>query len=206
MPKEEKSRIRVFFADFEGSDSTIKEGLKAIADAVEKTFEAKTKFISITPPSKDGTIQAITETINDESIIDTGIEEPKTTSSRKSKGSSKAPKLNMVSNLNLFQKGKKSLREFFAEKNPKEDQQKIVVFLYYLTKTLKLQNIGPDHIYTCFKDIGEKIPSNLYQSLRNIKKRRRWIDFSTLKDLQLTVHGENLVEQKLSKKGKEEEN
>lgn len=202
MPKEEKSRIRVFFADFEGSDSTIREGLKAIADAVGKTFEPRTKFVNISPPVKDGNNLELPEHIIEDLNPDTG-EESKSSSTKRTRPS-KQPKLKMVSNLNFFEKGKTTLREFFAEKNPKDDQQKIVVFLYYLAKTLNLQNITPDHIYTCFKDLQEKIPSNLHQAIRNIKDRRRWIDFSTINDIQLTVQGENLVEQELGKKAKEE--
>lgn len=202
MPKEEKSRIRVFFADFEGSDSTIREGLKAIADAVGKTFEPRTKFVNISPPVKDGNNLELPEHIIEDLNSDTG-EESKSSSTKRTRPS-KQPKLKMVSNLNFFAKGKTTLREFYAEKNPKDDQQKIVVFLYYLAKTLNLQNITPDHIYTCFKDLKEKIPSNLHQAIRNIKDRRRWIDFSTINDIQLTVQGENLVEQELGKKAKEE--
>ncbi len=125
MPKNDKSRIRVFFADFEGSDATIKEGLKAIADAVNKTFEPKIKIVNLSPELKEGSVNEILEVSGVSDL--NGIEEnPGTPKSKTGKTTSKAPvkTYTLVEELDLLPQDKQSLREFYEEKKTKRSSRK----------------------------------------------------------------------------------
>ena len=96
-------------------------------------------------------------------------------------------------------KDKESLKEFFAMKQPKTAQECAVVFVYYLKKTAKTPNVTVGHIYTCYRTVGERVPSALRQSLYDTASRRGWIDTKSPDDITVTVVGENYVELDLPK-------
>ena len=104
--------------------------------------------------------------------------------------------MKLVSDLNLQPFELQSFRDFYAEKNPSTDQQAIVVAIYYLRKSLGLneEKITPHHVYTCFKEVSRRIPKNLPQSIRDTAKRKAWIDTSQRGNIQITTRGENLIE------------
>lgn len=102
------------------------------------------------------------------------------------------------SDLNLRPKGKKSLKDFAAEKKPKSNEERFAVMVYYLEKTLQEKAIDRDHIYTCFKELGGvKFPLQIDAVLRNSARRKGWIDTSNSSDLKITTRGENFVEHDL---------
>lgn len=55
------------------------------------------------------------------------------------------------------------------------------------------QNIGANHIYTCYMDLGSKFPSNMRQSLADTKSRKGWIDTSNMNDIRVSTIGENAI-------------
>lgn len=57
-----------------------------------------------------------------------------------------------------------SLRDFFAEKAPSSGMERATVFVYYLEKMAKVSGIDPDHIYTCYKEVGVPVPKALKQT------------------------------------------
>jgi len=192
-----KSRFRVFFAEFEGSDDTIKESLAAINTAVSKTFEPKTtiKYIygeNLPSENENEIDEILNEDVEDEDmILETKIKRNGTPS--------KPPKLTLVKSLNLMPEGKESLKDFYATKNPQTQYEKITVVIFYMQKVLEIDDISSDHVYTCFKEVSEKIPRNLPQSIRNTAKDKAWVDSSNKNKLTVTIHGENLVEHELEK-------
>lgn len=105
----------------------------------------------------------------------------------------------IIGALNLAPSGKDSLKEFIAKHNASSGSDYNVLFTYYLEKILKEKNINPNHIYSCYKDLGIKYPSNLRQSLVDTKSRKGWIDTSNTNDIKLTAVGENAVEHDLKK-------
>src|SRR6266496_2338661 len=102
------------------------------------------------------------------------------------------------SDLNLRPKGKKSLKDFLAEKKPKTNEERFAVMIYYLEKTLQEKTIDRDHIYTCFKELGVKFPLQIDAVLRNAARRKGWINTTNSSDLRITTRGENFVEHDLS--------
>jgi hypothetical protein len=101
------------------------------------------------------------------------------------------------SELNLRPKGKKSLKDFVAEKKPKTNEERFAVMIYYLEKTLQEKTIDRNHIYTCFKELNVKFPLQIDAVLRNAARRKGWFDTSNSSDLRITTRGENFVEHDL---------
>lgn len=197
MAKKGSSRMRVFFAELEGDDETMQSGLAAIASAVNKTFEPRKVIIH-----RDGQLAlgvGEEELDDEEDIIEGEIAAPlKSNGSAKKKGKAKTPAMKLVKDLNLSPKDKPSLKSFFAEKAPKQQWAQITLFVYYMDKVLEITGITPDHVYTCFNEVGAKKPPNTPQAIRLVAKRQGHVDSRNSENLTVTVHGENFVEKELS--------
>lgn len=209
MAKSSGGKLRVFFAEFEGDDETMQDGLRAIGIAVQKTFQTQQPPVRyLVAPGRDnpGLDNAIpgsaTEVVElepaGETLDEVGESRPARSAARVKKA---FPTLAVVKNLNLRPPEKQAFRDFYAEKRPKTQFDQIVVALYYLQKTLELQNITPEHIYTCYQDINAsppadlpkiKIPNDLPQVIRNCANRKRWVSGDS-SSLMLTQPGETAV-------------
>ena len=89
--------------------------------------------------------------------------------------------------------GKKSLKAFVQEKQPKTLHDKNVVAVYYLRETLGAPKVSVDHVFTCYKDMNWREPGNLGNSLALTANRKRYLDTSSLDDIKLTPAGRNHV-------------
>jgi len=103
----------------------------------------------------------------------------------------------IVRDLNLKPSGKKSFREFAAEKQPASNLEKSVVAVYYLHHELGLSAVTVGHVGTCFKDASWRVPSNFANTLAETASRRGWLDTRSMADINVTTHGENLIEHDL---------
>ncbi|HCZ20877.1 MAG TPA: hypothetical protein DHU85_05065 [Porphyromonadaceae bacterium] len=101
--------------------------------------------------------------------------------------------------MNLHPLDKESLKSFIGQFNVSNGFQYNLLFVYYLQKVISITNINANHIYTCYKDVGVKIPNNLYQNLVDTKNKKGWIDTSDMNNITVTISGENCVEQDLKK-------
>jgi len=116
------------------------------------------------------------------------------------KTSRKGKKYNIIGDLNFRPKDDKSLKDFIAEKKPKDNQERFAVIIYYLTNVLKYSSgITVDHIYTAFKEINEKIPSDIVVALSKASGRKGWFETKDMSNISLNVNGENFVEHDLPK-------
>lgn len=107
----------------------------------------------------------------------------------------------LVTSLNLLGKdGSKSLKEFYDEKAPSNAQEKNAVFVYYLERLAKVTQINANHVYTCYKNVGEKVPGALKQSLLDTSSRKGWLDTKSMENITVPTLGENLIEHTLGKK------
>lgn len=104
----------------------------------------------------------------------------------------------IVKELDLSPKaGKVSLRDFYKTKSPKSGLARNTVFVYYLEKVAKVKNIGANHIYSCYKDVNQKVPMALHQSLVDTGFKKGWLDTKSMTNITVTTQGENLVEHDL---------
>lgn len=106
----------------------------------------------------------------------------------------------MVKTLNLKPNGKKSFNEFVEEKKPSSNLEKCVIAVHYVANVLNESPVSADHVYTCYKIQGWRIPSDLDNTLAYTASQKAWIDTSNMSDIKLTTHGDNLVEHDLPKK------
>jgi hypothetical protein len=107
----------------------------------------------------------------------------------------------IVKDLDLSSKdGKRTLRGYYTEKQPSTGMERATMFVYYLKKFAGIDSISPDHIYTCYKEVGVPVPKALKQSLLDTAFRKGSIDTSDLNNITLTTVGENMVEYDLPTK------
>jgi len=98
--------------------------------------------------------------------------------------------------------GRLSLVEFMDAKFPLTNEERNIVFLYYLQHNLKLKSITPDHVYTCYRQAKIRVPLNLENSLRITADQHNWIKTTKAGKMSLTAAGKQYVEKQLPKKVK----
>lgn len=108
-----------------------------------------------------------------------------------------APIYTYLSELNLkANKDRPALVEFMDSKFPITNEERNIVFLYYLQHLLNLKQITVDHIYTCFREAKIRAPLNIQKSLDHDE----WVKIAKNGNLSLTPAGKKYVEQNLPKK------
>lgn len=198
-----RGRIRVFFAEVEGDDETIQEGLQAINVAANKIFQsAPTRIVKVLPASaipinEDELFEELDSEIDFEDEEENTISPSVATNSKPKKNLSKPPIMSIVKDLNLRPEGKTWFRDFYTQKKPSTQEQAVTVAVYYLKRVLELDKVTPEHVFTCFKDVERKTPKHMPQTIRDTAKRRGWVDTSERGNVKITNHGENLVEHDL---------
>ena len=111
----------------------------------------------------------------------------------------------LVKELDLAPKADRiGLKDFVKGfKKPTSSMDWNSLFVYYLARTANVSPITLDHVYTCYKQVGERVPKVLTQSLWDTSRKKGTIDTASLDDLKLTTAGENWVEHDLEKSGGE---
>jgi hypothetical protein len=96
-------------------------------------------------------------------------------------------------NLELRPKGKQSLEEFVAEKQPKSDREKVAVCVYYLKNNRSMKTVNANHVYTCFRDMSKiwKLPYDVRQLLIWVASQKGWLETSEMEDIKITQRGLN---------------
>jgi len=134
-------------------------------------------------------------------ILDAVFEPAEAPRERKPRQQRKPTSYSFVTDLNLRPDNETSLKDFFTQKSPGDQQEQVAVFVYYLARTLELTDIGANHLYTCFNEVGKKVPKNILMVVRNTAIRKGWIDASDSNNLRITTPGENFVGHDLPEKG-----
>ena len=98
--------------------------------------------------------------------------------------------------------GRPSLVEFMDAKFPITNEERNIVFLYYLQHTLKVKSITLDHVFTCYRQARIRAPLNLENSLRITADQHGWIKTTKTGTMTLTPTGKRYVENQLPKKVK----
>lgn len=208
-----KAKVSIFFAQIEGGDETIQDGLRTLATALSRVTQPppvirQVRSLPPSPTNGDKANQQKTFFDEQEPLADeqdqfedglAGTEElaePALTRQRASRPK-KPVSFELLGNLNLRPSNKPSLKDYFVEKKPSDQMSQVAVFVSYLTRTLGEVNVGNNHLYTCFQNVGKKIPLDLPSVVRNTAKKKGWIDQKDAKGLRLTTAGENYVDHDL---------
>ena len=122
---------------------------------------------------------------------------PSARSARKSKTGT-----SLVKDLNLRPKDKEPFRAFADSKGPKFNPEKCLVSVYYLKQIAGISGVSSNHVYTCFKDKGWRVPSDLENTLAWTSSQKGWLTTTDMEDIQLSTSGENHVEHDLPEQAK----
>jgi hypothetical protein len=182
------------------SDSNISEidALKIVDDTLSKISEqdGKKRIIEwiISKHFKD----------SNELFFESPVEnKKKSIKSNKPKKQGKAKaSYSIIKDLILKPKNKKSFRDFIKEKKPSNHKEKIVVCIYYLSKSLEKQNVNINHVYTCYKDADWKVPAD-FKNMLHQAGSEGWLDTKDGENIIVTPIGENLVEHDIPRKEKD---
>jgi hypothetical protein len=108
----------------------------------------------------------------------------------------------VVKDLDLRPKGKKSFAEFASDKNPTSNHDRTAVALYYLANEANINPVTRDHVFTAYREMGWKIPTDFANSLQQTATKKRFLDTSDAEDLRLLTPGLNRVEHDLPEQKK----
>lgn len=201
----DKAKVRIFFAEIEGSNESVREAVKAMTQAINRPVAA----VVATPKAAARGASALsrppggdTEDVEDavEEVDEDADVEPAVSSNAPVRKRGSGPKrdynagIELISDLNFRPDGKSTLREFFAEKSPKGDMEQVLVVIYYMQNMMSQTAIGPGHVRTALKDVNQPLPADLRSTLRNMKKGKAWLSWSKVDAMQVTTIGENHVE------------
>ncbi|OJW56629.1 MAG: hypothetical protein BGO57_12050 [Sphingomonadales bacterium 63-6] len=89
---------------------------------------------------------------------------------------------------------------FYGQFAPKNNAEKILIFLKFLTEALQIESPNTDQVYTCFKATGDKIPKAFAQAFYDTSSKLGYIDFRSATDLPITIAGDNHFNHTLKKK------
>jgi hypothetical protein len=166
---EKGGKIRVLVFELEGSDETLQESLRTVANALGRTINAS----SYLPPvyaerAKDSVredSQLAAETPQDELFAD----EDKVLDAPKKEKKRRVARIPQVVDINL-DSGSIVFEKFVEQKAPDSDQTKYLVITYWLKEYAGIVEIGSDHAYTCYRRMKWKIPTDPGQPFRGLKK------------------------------------
>ena len=83
--------------------------------------------------------------------------------------------------------------------NHKSNFERNLIFTYYLKQVIGVDKVNLDHIFTCYRNVGQKIPKALEQSMRDTAKDRGWVDIDDLESIDVPVGGINHIEHDMAK-------
>ena len=203
-----RSKVRIFFAEIDGTDDAV----DALVQAFSRAAQPQVRVVKVLggPASTGSAVEphilgdaAFTDDLADDQPDSTDeLDDSEDASVRQKNGSPrsrKRPSYQFVSGLNFRPPGKPSLKDFYAGKSPSDNQSQVTVLIYYLQKILECKGITTNHLYSAFKDVGVRTPSDIGKIVRNTASRKGWVDSSEGADLKVTVLGENFVEHDLPK-------
>lgn len=122
----------------------------------------------------------------------------KVPSSKKGKSNSaKTPQY--LSDFDFRPSGKESLKDFFNRYDSKSNLEHNLLFTYYLQEIVKVESITTNHIFSCYRHLGLKIPS-FPQTLIDTKSRKGWIETANSDNLKVTREGINHFEHEFTRK------
>lgn len=96
------------------------------------------------------------------------------------------------------------LSAFYGKYETKNNPEKILVFLKFMTDELGIESPNTDQFYTCFDKMNERVPKVFSQAFRDTSGRKfGFIDYNSATDIKITTVGNNHFKFDLKKKGDE---
>lgn len=95
------------------------------------------------------------------------------------------------------------LGAFYGQFAPKNNAEKILIFLKFITDSLQIKSPNTDQVYTCFKATGEKIPRAFAQAFYDTSSKFGYIDFRSPTNIPIMIAGDNHFNHTLKRKSAE---
>lgn len=93
------------------------------------------------------------------------------------------------------------LRDFYAEKNPTNHQERLVTYVYYIIEHAGVESVNEGHIAYAYKATKQKRPIHMHQLVLDTKNGPGWVTYDKkAKAIRLTSIGEDFVEFDLPRK------
>ena len=94
-----------------------------------------------------------------------------------------------------------NLPTFYQQYEPKNNPEKILIFLKFMLDNLQIENPNTDQFYTCYEKVNERVPKVFSQAFRDTAGRKfGFIDYNSPTDIRLTTVGSNHFKFDLKKK------
>ncbi len=99
-----------------------------------------------------------------------------------------------VKDINFRPAGKMPLRDFAAEKDPRNNHERNVVAVYYLETVVEISGIEVGHVLAAYSECGWKAPAIPDNSLMVTASTKGWLDTANMKMIRTTLSGQNFIE------------
>lgn len=97
-----------------------------------------------------------------------------------------------------------ALPAYYGQFEPKNNPEKILIFLKFMKDELQIEAPNTDQFYTCFEKVNERVPKAFSQTFRDASGRRfGFIDYNSPLDIKLTTTGSNHFKFDLKKRSSE---
>jgi hypothetical protein len=161
---------------------------EAITRGVEQSLELKTQSAQVALPAE------LSKSKESSAVIEQTPPHPQKSNASITKHSARPALVIHPIPVDLkANENKIGLREFYAEKKPANHYEKTAVFVYYLTKFNKQQDVKFGEILSCYDEVNEKKPS-IADIVKNSIRYKGWLDQGSEKyTVLLTISGDNFV-------------
>jgi hypothetical protein len=220
----DRSKIRVFYAEVEGSTQSLQEFMRTLTAAIGRPVptalpskrsaddfdHAIQRDVLVSPALSYEGATAESANVDGNPTEVNATPEAQSSATRRNRGLGKKTDRNagvsLIPDLDFVPDGETPLKVFFAEKSPTTDLEQVLVLAYYLQHMAKSKGYGPGHILTAFKHVGKPVPVDLRGTIRNMKNSKAWLNFTDIENIRVTTEGENRVDHDLPRTGTKGEN
>lgn len=150
---------------------------------------------ALTDEAESGAKAASDDTNDTDTATDTDAKSSRRRVSRRTSGAKK--NYIIPRGMNFAPREKPSLEEFVAEKQPRNQHERNLAAVYYLSQVMEENPIDTGKVLAVYKAAGWSAPARPDQALRNTASAKSWIDTADTRDIKLAWAGENYLENKM---------
>ena len=97
-----------------------------------------------------------------------------------------------------------SLKAFYSQFKAKNNSERILIFLKFLTENLEIESPNTDQVYTCYEAVNERVPTAFRQAFHDASGRKfGYIDYNSPTSIGITTIGNNHFKHDIKKIGDE---
>jgi hypothetical protein len=203
MAKDDQADIEMTVIHFKTSSSnkTLEENVRAIANTLTRALAPPTRVVTVQAPAQiaghNGNGAAAVTGVVDEpaDYIDVDADEKPAKQARQRGARKPPPTPNILNDLGLDD-AEVTFKDFVQQKDISSQNKKYLVVAAWLRKYKGVNEITPDHIFTCFQYMNWKYPNDMGKPFRNMKDTKSYFDNGEQPNhWAITIVGLNRVDQ-----------